>query len=364
MKARKLPPLPTNAEGRTEGVRSPSLGSNSSANLRVGGGNRVSGESFERAKSPASTNSSFETLPPPPGKSSRAGMVRGKGNPFDAVDWTGLEGARAVSNPFPSSGVTREPLYPPTADGVYGTNGAASPTTNPFGTQNSFAPQPTPAPAPVQPGPQGRFNPFDLATSANPSNMNQPRSNPFPAPQPTLQHWNSMPATPTTMNGQLMSPPLPSPNHVSPGIQRFPTMPPSPGVQPQTSPNPFMQPQRPSISPTNPFFPAILQTQAPTTPTTPFQPQFPQSAQQYQPQYFNPQTSFQQQPQQQLQQRPAPNPPIQTFVPNQPSPNMMYGRPRLDNQSILNLYNTPPPDPTQQFIQPQNQPGVSAWNHQ
>jgi len=342
MKARKLPPLPPQAgeseRSMAEAVRSPILSSNSSANLRVGGNNRISGESFERAKSPASTNSSFEAAPPP--KPPRPGVgSRGSSNPFESVDWTGLE--RTLPNPSPSKGgpVKREVLYSPPVNGIPVVSGAGLPTTNPFEMQSVF--MPIPAPAPLPPVPQAQLPPVNLSE-------NQHRSNSMPAPQLNSQAWNPMPPAFPAVNGQLMNPHNPSPNVSA-------VRPPLASSNQPNSPNPFIQPQQPPISSTNPFFP-IPQTQSPTTPTSPsFQPQFSQPTQSYQPQFFNPQTSFLQ---------PSPNQPVQPLSPNQPNPNMVYGRPRLDKQSILSLYNAPPPDPTQQFIQAQNPNGVPAWNNQ
>jgi len=237
-------------------------------------------------------------------------------------------------------------LYSPPVNGIPVMSGTSSPTTNPFGMQSEFAP--IPAPAPLPPVPQAQFPPANLSTR-------QQRSISVPAPQPNSQAWTSMPPAFPAVNGQLMNPPIPSPN-VSPAIQRVSTMLPSfASSNRQNSPNPFIQSQQPSISPTNPFFP-IPQTQSPITPISPsFQPQFSVPAQPYQPQFFNPQTSFQQ---------PSANQPLQPVSPNQPNPNMVYSRSRLDKQSILSLYNAPPPDPTRQFIQTQNPNGVPAWNHQ
>jgi hypothetical protein len=225
-------------------------------------------------------------------------------------------------------------------------SGANSPTSmNPFVMQSTYAP--IPAPEPLPPVPQ--FNPFNSGPSINPTPMNQPSSNSIP-PQPMPQTWNAMAPASPTVNGPLLNPPLQLPT-ISPGIQRVSSGPVSPGLP---SPNPFMQQQQPSPFPTNPFFP-ISQTQPPSTPASPYQPQFSQPTQPYQPQFFNPQTAYQQ---------PPPNPAVQAFASNQPNPNMVYGRPRLDKQSILNLYNAPSSDPTQQFIQAQKQNGVPAWNHQ
>src|SRR5579859_5649052 len=56
------------------------LGPPSSTNLKLG--QRVSGDSFERARSPASTNSSVELPPPKPPRPAATGQVN-SGNPFD-----------------------------------------------------------------------------------------------------------------------------------------------------------------------------------------------------------------------------------------------------------------------------------------
>src|SRR5271169_4308794 len=97
VKSRNHPPPPPFKGDQSErgkvqpAQRSPSSGSSSPANLKPGQ-QRVSGESFERARSPASTNSSLE-IPAPPTKPPRLSYPLG---------WTGLD-STGLSNPSPTS---------------------------------------------------------------------------------------------------------------------------------------------------------------------------------------------------------------------------------------------------------------------
>lgn len=337
--------------------RSPSLGSNSSTNLKPGQ-QRVSGESFERARSPASTNSSVELAPPPPPppKLSRSS---------DPLAWTGLD-SKGLSNPSPSSVVptTTEVLFSQPTQGVENDIVLAMASMNPFQNSSNFAPLPPPQPLPEVPqfASQIRMNPFDddsqHTNEQTTFNLQQTQS--MPTQQASAPMWNpAMSYHSTASQGQQTA------VQSTVSVQRAPTSSQPPGLPQQ---NPFI-PQQTMSSPhspssTNPFFPSqpaqspvyqpqtqpLYRSQNQSLPQPLYQPQ-------YQPRQYQ---SSQTQPTQYVQT------PLQTYTSStQINVNPAYTRQRMDKQSILNLYNSsPPPTPSSnpQFIQNQN--GVPAWSQQ
>ena len=373
LKARKLPPLPSPTTSgdsdKISGQRSPSLGSSSSTNLKIG--QRVSGESFERARSPASTNSSLELPPSKPPRSNNSA-----GNPFveDPLKWTGLEkNIQSLPNPSSNSAVpASNVLFSQPSLGMQGENLSS---TNPFQNSSNFTPQPLPQPPSLQPVPQmisfpsqAQQNPFD---EPNEPTVFNPRTTSMPPQQGVQPVWNGGSSYQSTSNGVQMTPSMQS-TVFSPPLQKASIVSPSSGASSQTAQNPFFTQQTMSgplsMSPTNPFFPS-----QPTN--APFTPMYrPQSQASYQYHQFQPpqpqqlpiqpsqsqQIQFQQQPQYQQAFQP-----LQTYTSNQTNSNPVYPTPRMDKQSILNLFNTPAPatapsNPVPQFVQNQN--GVPAWS--
>ena len=362
MKSRKLPPLPyptISSQGDPDkanfilgpGARSPSLESSSSMNLKPG--QRVSGDSFERARSPASTASSVELPPPKPSRQSNSAA-----NPFmgDQLRWTGLERqAPILQNPTPTS------AYPITQDVLFsqpsmGTEYSLNMTSmNPFQNQSTFNPQPQPQPLPpvaqMAPlPPQPPQNPFDVLTkeTREPTNFDLLPPTSMAPPSESQPAWNTEPSYNSTSSNMQTTPSIQS-TLLSPPLQRT-TFSQSSEISGQTSQNPFVSTR--SMSPTNPFFPSQEPTYSSFTPAYPPQSQ-PQYQQQPQPLYQTHQ-AHQFQPSQLLQ-------PINS--------NVVYPPPRMDKQSILNLFNSPPPppprNPTNTVVVPQfvqNQNGVSAWS--
>jgi hypothetical protein len=370
--SKKLPPSPTfhrDPEKITAILgppadRSPSLGSSSSGNLKPG--HRVSGESFERARSPASTNSSVELPPPRPIEA---------GNPFDRNDpwaWAGLE-TKSVATPAPRS------VY--SENRSQSVNASTASLGNPFQNSQGFTSQAQPLPQSTAFPPPPRPNPFNLGeTNFDP----QRKETISQETQALLDSVSSPfhPSSPTAHQGSL-------PSTVYPQSQQ-PVYPRSSSTQTSqiSAQNPFVphQVQSPAaMSPTNPFF-TPQQLQSPFTPV--YQPQQqqpsyqtsqpsqrlyqPQPTQQQQPVYqqqqqpqptYQQQQSFQPQPQQPAQsQYQQPQYQSSTFQPqSQPfnPPNPPYASPRMDKQSILNLFNT---QPQPQILNQNN--GVPAWNQQ
>ena len=356
LKSRKLPPILNNPErvnGGPAAQRSPSLGSSSSTNLKPGQ-QRVSGESFERARSPASTNSSLEI---PPAKPPR---------PNDPLAWTGLD-SKGLVNPSPSSSVPtiKEVLFSRPSQGVENDIVLGMSSMNPF--QNPapvYTPLPPPQPLPEISSTQTSSNPFD-APVAQPHghrtfSLQERRS---PAAQQVLPPLWSPASSPhsTASNGQQI--PLPAQSNVY--SQSLPRVSQSSGIS-----NPFMSQQEMSsplaTSPTNPFFPP-QQTPSPVyhQPHPLYQTQT-QNQPIPQPLYQNHYQQYQQAPPQQQQYVQTP---LQTYTSNQINSTnpIYYPKPRMDNKSILNLYNAPPPTPSNpggpQFIQNQAN-GVPTWSQQ
>jgi hypothetical protein len=364
-KARKLPPLPSPTASfhagdsdKISGQRSPSLGSNSSTNLKIG--QRVSGESFESARSPASTNSSLELPLSKPSRPSNSA-----GNPFigDPLRWTGLEkNIPSLPNPSPTlaAPASKEVLFSQSSLGMQSETVSSM---NPFQDSSGFSPQPQPQPPSLQPvpqitsfPPQAQQNPFDGLNEQTVFNL--PRTTSMPPQQGAQPMWNTGSSyQPTSNGGQINS-----------------TFSPSSGTSSHTAQNPFFTQQTtsspPSTSPTNLFFPSQT-TNAPFTPV--YQPQSQPSYQSHQLQPSQAQqTPFQQSQPQQIQFQPQPHyqqtfQPLQTYTSNQKNSNPVYPTQRMDKQSILNLFNSPPPpspnsNPVPQFVQNENV--VPAWNQQ
>src|SRR5277367_4005872 len=259
LKARKLPALPSPTfQGDPDkiqailgpGARSPSLGSSSSTNLKPG--QRVSGESFERAKSPASTNSSVE-LPPPPKPPRRSTSTTNAPNPFvqnDPWEWSGLN--KTLPNPEPAPASMALKVVPEL--GQHGTNAMNLSPNNPFQNSMEFT---TPQSAPPQITtfpPQNHSNPFDTQRPA----VNISRAQTM-SPGDEQSQWRS---ASFQSGGQHTASQL-TPSLMSPPLRRVST---SPVVSAQQSPNPFVSQQpvypSPQPSPTNPFF-ASQQLQSP-----------------------------------------------------------------------------------------------------
>ena len=230
LKARKLPPLPSSPtlsfhardSDKISGQRSPSLGSSSSTNLKIG--QRVSGESFEGARSPASTNSSLELPPSKPSRPSNS-----TGNPFvgEPLRWTGLEkNVPSLPNPSPTSAVpaSKEVIFSQSSLEMQGKNISSM---NPFQTSFDFTPQPQPQPPSLQPVPQmtsfhsqAQQNPFDdlnKQTVFNPS-----RTTSMPPQQGAQPVWNTGSLHQSTSNGGQMTPSI-QPTVFSPPSQEAST---------------------------------------------------------------------------------------------------------------------------------------------
>ena len=349
-------------------ARSPSLGSSgSSANLKPG--QRASQESFERARSPASTNSSVEAPPPKPlrpATSSTTGTV--SSNPFlqpgDHAWMPGPTNVQPLMNPSPSALKPVEVFSFPPPPAATVAPPQQSP--NPFQPVQTFLPQQS-QPIPPQPTPQ--VNPFASQSSPNP--FLQPTPQPNIVPQVTPQQTESMPPQITSSLWDSLTPPAQPNFQFPPPLQsssinplpRASTFPPSAnsGTEPQ---NPFaMRSSSQYVNPTNPFAasPPPMQSPQIISPFNSVQPSVPQS----------PFTSMQQSavpPPQQQQQQPMFQPlyppqqqvyqPLQPFSSNQSSAG--YPSPRMDKQSILNLFNAPPA-----FVQPQqHQPPLRSENFQ
>ena len=352
LRARKLPALPSpTVQGDPDkiqailgpGARSPSLGSSSSTNLKPG--QRVSGESFERAKSPASTNSSVE-LPPPPKPPRRSTSTSSGQNPFvqnNPWEWTGLAATLPNPEPAPASMAVKTVQERGQQDITNGLNFSHN---NPF--QNSLDLSMTPQSAPPQiatfpPSSQSDTNPFEPRHAA----INLPRAQTMPQRDGQAQ-WHSPSFEPSVPNGQL------SPSLMSPPFRRVSSLPQSPGMSGQQSPNPFISQQPVSSSaqpsPTNPFFNSQqLQPQSPQPQPQPLyapsQPIYPPSQPAYAPSH-----SY-------TQQSPFQNP--QTYT---AASTTVVHPPRMDKQSILNLYNTPS-SPNPQFVQTtQSNNAATTWS--
>src|SRR5271170_5616893 len=217
LKARKLPPLPSPTfQGDPDkiqailgpGARSPSLGSSSSTNLKPE--QRVSGESFERAKSPASTNSSVELPPPPkPPRRTTSTSTSNAPNPFvqnDPWEWSGLN--KTLPNPEPAPASMAIKVVPEQVP--QGTNGMNLSPNNPFQNPMEFTtPQSTPPQITTFP-PQNQTNPFDTQRQI----VNIPRVQTMP-PRDGQSEWQSSSFQSSLSNGQqtasqlsLMSPPF------------------------------------------------------------------------------------------------------------------------------------------------------------
>ena len=364
MKKARLPPLPSPTfQGDPDKVnailgppaRSPSLTSNSSGNPKSG--QRISGDSFDRAKSPSSTNSSFDLPPPPkpPRPTYPTAATSITGNPFldnsSAVSsaWKPSESqVPALPNPAPSQDLAN-------AQFVYVTNPVdewepvvvSQPqqisSTNPFQPAHGFMPQ-------LQPIPQAM--PLSLEavpTTSNPFNQNPNMRRTFSSmrsdslPVPSSQPIWSAQSQPSSPNSPL--PPSPFGNK--------PSLPQRSFSLPQ-SPNPFTSQSAP-ISPNNPFLssqqppsPFGIQFQSQAPPPQPvfqpvFQPVYQQSPQPSAQQPVYSSQPFAQSPFQQ------PNPqPVQPFGTTQSSLQPLYPPSRMDNQTILSLFNNPsaPSNPT------------------
>src|SRR5579862_2081856 len=154
-----LPPSPTFQPDTTKvkailgppAARSPSLGSSTSSNLKPG--QRASEESFERAKSPASTNSSVELAPPKP---PRPGVFSTKSsNPF--LQPNEMQGRNGVVHSSTSVSRATEAFAFPPPPGPVRVGRQAHPP-NPFPQGQTFQ-----EPQSSQPLPQ--VNPFTSTTS-------------------------------------------------------------------------------------------------------------------------------------------------------------------------------------------------------
>src|SRR5271170_1769294 len=204
LKARKLPPLPSPTfQGDPDkiqailgpGARSPSLGSSSSTNLKPE--QRVSGESFERAKSPASTNSSVE-LAPPPKPPRRSGSTPNAPNPFvqnDPWEWSGLNKALPNPEPAPPSMAMKVVLE----QAPQGTNGMNWSPNNPFQNPLEFTTSQSAPPQITTFPPQNQTNSFDIEQPA----VNIPRAQTMP-PQDGQSQWQSPSFQSSLSNGQQM----------------------------------------------------------------------------------------------------------------------------------------------------------------
>ena len=342
IKSRKLPPLPSPTfQGNPEKVnailgppkRSPSFESGSSLTFKPG--LRVSGDSFERARSPASTNSSIELpLPKPPRPTTEVwgslAIPFLPTNPF-------VEKIQPLPNPSPTPAVPLkgDVLYTQSQNGL-------NVSLNPFQDPSAFAPQPQPQPQPVPPVPilsPPPQNPAEQGLQSGQPSSALLRSESIPS-QGSQPLWNPGISSATSQQSVLTFQSTLS----SPLAQRGSSFPQDPGRAPIPPNNPFLSNPQPS------------QNSSPMTPSNPF----------FAPQQLSLTPTFASQPLYQTQssvQRPfLPSPP-QPQYPSQPEPFLSaptYPQPRLDNKTILNLFNSPPASNPSFVPSPQNNP---AWNH-
>jgi hypothetical protein len=375
MKAKKpLPPSPAfqRDTDRISAIlgppaRSPSLGSSNSGNVKP---QRASEESFERAKSPASTNSSVEAPPPKPLRP--VGLSTGAttaSNPFlqpsDPIWTSGPRSNQPLMNPSPSVSSSMEVVSfpPPPAPPVI----LQAQSTNPFQPSQTSLPQQSP---PISPQPAPQISPFTSQNAPNPFLQSTGYSGTFQSPtlqraetmppQITSSLWDSVtPPTQPTFNPQPMQAPPISP------LSRNLTFPPSlNGTGDSNNPFSMRSPYQSSesLTPSNPFTASLppiqspqtqspfnsMQTSVPISPFNAMQSPIPQQPQQ---QIFQPVYPSQPQSYQQL--------PLQTFSPIQN--NAGFASQRMDKQGILNLFNTPPSFP-QQPLRTENYP--NQWTQQ
>ena len=259
-------------------ARSPSLGSSGSSNLKPG--QRVSGDSFERARSPASTNSSVELPPAKPPRPTASTIV---GNPFAEGDpwaWAELgnkgqvqtnEQPNALMNPMPSMSapVAQEVLLSDQLHGLQLQNGqyGVAATNSYFPTSQAFSPQPQPLPQISPFSPVNNSNPFEQSPQSTGNTVirdpfSRQLSQTIPQQSPQFQPVYSNAQQTSSYQPTILSPSLPRaatfPLSLNGSQTRQPVSPVSPH-NPFTPQQPIQSPS--SVSPTNPFF--VVQEQSP-----------------------------------------------------------------------------------------------------